>query len=63
MSVKFFQLIVIAVLSVWNLYALKTSLNVCVSQPYWDYYIGHTLSKQDYIVAMNAGKVEHKLCR
>lgn len=63
MFVKIFQIIVIAILSVWNIYALKTGLDVCVPQPYEDFYIKHTLSVQEYEVAVNEGKVKHRTCR
>lgn len=61
--VKVVQIVLIAVLSVWNIYALKVGMNACVPQPYQDYYMRHTLPLNAYLAAVRAGEVMHRVCQ
>lgn len=62
MIIKIFQFMVIAILCGVDVFAFNKGIHPCISQPYRDYFIRHTMVVEDYIAAARVGKAEPRVC-
>lgn len=62
MIIKISQIILIVILCVFDVFAFAKAVHPCVSQPYRDYFIRHTIKVDEYIAAARGGKAEPNGC-